>query len=160
MRKGTAFYLLVAVALATALVLPAEAMAANKTITVNKGVSGATIGMKDSNAAKKIGTVKKHGKDDSYEGQTVYYFFFGSKSGGKYAVEMYSNASHKVIGFVVNSKSYKTSKGIRVGSTVSTLKKKYPSLKKYGSYYRFNKNPDTYFYIQSGKVSQIQIWKS
>lgn len=163
MRKRTRFYTLIALALVAVLVLPATALAANRTIYTGKGVSGAKLGMKDSTAAKKIGKVVKKGVDKNYPGQTVYVFYFGKKSHGKYAVEMYSKKNHKVFAFVIRSSAYKTSKGIRVGSSEAALTAAYPTIVNQGgsvyTRYHLGGNPGTDFQVQNGKVKIIQIWK-
>lgn len=153
---------LAAVVLVAGLLFPNAVFAGSKTIYVNKGVAAARLGMVDSTAAKKIGKVAKSYKDNNYAGQTVYCYFFGKKSGGKYAVEMYSNKKHKVFGFVINSKAYQTTKGIGVGSSESRLTSKY-ALKKHAgpvyTRYHLGGNPGTDFYVKGGKVRFIQIWK-
>jgi len=163
MSRGKRLYVLAAVVLVAMLAFPVAAYAGKKTIYVGKGIAKARIGMKDKTAAKKIGKVAKKVKDDDYAGQTVYCYYFGKKSGGKYAVEMYANKKHKVFGFVVNSKSYKTTKGIHVGSKESTLTDKY-TLSEYDgpvyTRYHLGGNPGTDFYVKSSKVKIIQIWKS
>ena len=163
MLKGRRFYALVAIALAAALVLPAVALAGSKTIYPSKGIGSARLGMGDKKAAKYIGKIVKSGKDNNYPGQTVYYFYFGKKSGGKYAIEMYSNKKHIVFGFVVNSSAYATAKGVKIGSTEAKLKSAYPSVTLVGgstyTHYRLATNPCTDFYCKGGKVRIIQIWK-
>lgn len=163
MRTRQRFYPLLAVAIVLALLFPAIALAGSKTIYVNKGVSSARIGMKDSKAAKKIGKVAKKYTDNDYAGQTVYCFFFGKKSGGKYAVEMYAKKNHKVFAFVINSKSYKTGNGVGVGSSEARLKSKYPKIKNLGgsvyTRYHLGGSTGTDFYVKGGKVRYIQVWK-
>ncbi len=153
---------IVAVALVSvAVVAPATAHAA--TIVVNKGVNTARLGMKDTTAAKRIGKVKKYKVDRDYQGsgKTYYIRYFGTKSGGHYSVVMYSNSKHKVNAFMVYSAKYKTSKGIRVGSTVAKLKSAYGSKLKYvGGAYRLKASTgSTYFNTKSGKVTSIWVWR-
>ena len=161
MRRGTRFGFSVTVAIVVALIVPALAAALSIIIYVNSGVAGATLGMRDSTAAKKIGKVVKSGRDSSYEGQTVYYFYFGTKSGGKYPIEMYSNSRHKVFTFVVNSYKYRTLKGVRVGTSEAALKKAYPGLKRHPGpvYIRYSlgTRTGTDFYVKSQRVQRIVV---
>jgi Zn-dependent alcohol dehydrogenase len=143
----------------------APAFAATPRIYINKGVKAARLGMKDTTAAKKIGKVKKKIRDDDYAGQTTWVRYFGKKSHGKYALEMYSNKDHKVIAFIVNGSSYKTTRGVHVGTTVKTLKSKYPKYKKRSegggdsTYYTQSGSRHTEFFVHAGKVKTISIWK-
>ena len=159
MRRFAA--LMVVVMFAAMLAVPATANAA--TLYVNKGVAKARLGMTDTKAAKKIGKVKKKVVDNDYNGAGLTYYirYFGKKSHGHYSVVMYANNKHKVIAFAVNSKKYKTKKGVRVGSSVSKLSGVYGSRLKYvnGAYRVKSKHAATYFNVSGGKITSIWIWK-
>jgi len=157
MRTSKHGVMLVALVLTAVLALPLVAEAA--TIYVNSGVSGAKIGMKDTTASKKLGKVKKKKKVTAYGGQT-WVRFYGKKSKGKYALEMYSNTDHKVIAFVANSKKYVTKKKIHVRSTSKSLRAKYKSKlkKEAGGYYLKGKVARTHFEVSKGKITSIWIW--
>ncbi len=164
MRKSKTTLALVATLLAALLVWPITgAFAARTTIYVNRGIGTARLGMNDSTAAKRIGPVKKKIRDSDYPGQVYWVWYFGRKTGGRYAIEMHSNSKRKVWSFVVYSSSYKTLKGIHVGSTESALRKAYgKSLKKstgpiYTKYY-LGGRPRTEFYVKSSRVKQISVW--
>lgn len=154
--------MLFAAAIVVALAFPSVAQAA--TIYVNKGVSGATLGMKDTTAIKKLGKVKKKYKDPDYGG-TYWTYCFGTKRNGHYSLEMTSNDDHKVIAFVVYASKYVTKKKIHTGSTVKALKKAYgKSLVKRSGYYRLKSSTgQTWFWVSgtkdSSKVTKIWIWK-
>jgi hypothetical protein len=128
----------------------------------NSGVKAARLGMTDSTAASKIGGKRKFVRDSSYD-TTVWAYFFGTKSGGKYPVEMYSKGKHKVFEFVINCTTLKTSNGSRVGTAESTLVARYGSrLTKtvgpvYTDYHMGTSSGRTDFYVRNGKVQQIVI---
>lgn len=161
MRTRTWFIMCAAVALVAALLLPSVAGAYSTIIYVNKGVAGATLGMRDSLAAQKIGRVVRSGRDSSYTGQTVYYYYFGRRSGGKYAVEMYSNSRRKVFTFVVNSSLYKTTKGVHVGTAEATLRRLYPGLRRYPgpvyTRYAYGGRTGTDFYVRARRITRIVV---
>jgi len=159
MRTRNRVTVLAAVALVIALASPVVAQAA--TIYLNKGVSGATLGMKDTTAAKKLGKVKKKYKDTSYDG-TIWVRCFGTKSHGHYSLELYSNGSGKVTAFIVHASKYVTKKGIHTGSSTAALKKAYgDSLDTSESdYYKLSgSGGKTWFAMSGGKVAYIWIWK-
>lgn len=163
--KGRAWskaFRLIALSLALTLVFAAVAQAA-VTIVENAGVGRARLGMSDSTCASRLGRVVKKGRDSSYENQVVYYFCFGRRlSSGAYPLVMYSNRSHRVFSFVVNSSGYVTRRGIRVSSTESALRRAYGSkLRRYrGSVYTrytLGSRPGTDFYVKGGRVRKIVV---
>lgn len=104
------------------------------------------------------------GKDTEYEGQTVYYFFYGNKdANNNYPLQVYSDLKHKVFIFEINSPLFKTPQGIGVGSTEAALVKAFGSqLKKQQRgriyiQYTLGGRKGTDFYVRNGKVSQILV---
>lgn len=104
------------------------------------------------------------GKDNEYEGQTVFYYFYGSKdANNNYPLQVYSDVHHKVIIFEINSPAFKTAQGIGVGSPEAALVKTYGSqLKKQkrGSIYvqyTLGGRTGTDFYVKAGKITQILV---
>jgi len=128
-----------------------------------RGVASAKLTYRDSRNASIIGRVTRSGRDTRYSGRVVYYYYFGTKSAtsGRYPLEMFSNGSHNVFQFTINSASYPTSKGIRVGSSEAALKSAYASAGltgPTGSTYRrytIGPGPFTDFYCKNGKVTSI-----
>ena len=132
------------------------------TVHVNKGVGSARLKMKDSVAKRKLGRVKKSGRDNNYANQVVYVAYFGKKRAGKYALEMYSTRKHRVFTFVVNRAGYRTRAGVSVGSAESKLVAAYPTgLKRFpGSVYTryaLGGRTGTDFYVKNGVVSRIVV---
>ncbi len=132
-------------------------------IHVNKGIGGATLGMKEKDAVKAIGKPSKTGKDSEYEGRVVYFDKYGkANKNGEYPLEIYCDTHRKVFMFAVNSSSYPTDEGIKVGSTEAALKKAYGKKLKsrksrvYTRYWLGDKT-GTDFYVKSGKVTQIIV---
>lgn len=158
MSLGKRSVMVVTLALVAALVVPAIAQAA--TIYVNKGVAGAALGMKDTAAAKKLGTVKKKYKDTSYD-EVIWVRCFGTKKGGHWSLELYSNGSGKVTAFIAYASKYKTKKGIHTGSTIAALKKAYgKQLKKGNGFYSLSASTGhTNFNYSGSKITSIWIWK-
>lgn len=108
--------------------------------------------------------LSKSGKDTEYEGQTVYYSFFGPKDqNNSYALQVYSDLKHKIFIFEINSASFKTDTGIHVGSSEADLIKAYgKALKKQARgriylKYSLGNRKGTDFYVRQGKVTQILI---
>jgi hypothetical protein len=159
MRPSKRFAEVAAIALVIVLVAPAFAHAA--TIYVNSGVSGAKLGMKDTTAAKKLGKVKKGPVHDTEYGGIYWVRYFGARSHGKYALELYSNSKHKVVSFVINSSKYVTKKKIHVGSSVAALKKAYgSSLHKASDNYSLSgSSGQTVFNFSKGKITSIWVWR-
>lgn len=151
--------------LAIALTAPAVAHAAIRgRIVEGVGIKTARLGLHDSTNARRIGGSYTRYKDTSYAGQTVWRYNFGSKlSNGRYPVVMYSHGNHHVFTFVVNCKTLVTKNGTHVGTSESTLVKRYGSrLKKsvgsvYTDYHMGPRSGRTDFYVRSGKVHHIVI---
>ena len=104
------------------------------------------------------------GKDTEYEGQTVYYYFYGPKAAdNSHPLQVYSDVNHKVFIFEINSPKFKPPAGIGVGSPESALVKAYgDQLKKQkrGSIYvkySLGGRKGTDFLVRAGKVSQILV---
>lgn len=109
-------------------------------------------------------TLSTSGKDTEYEGQTVYYYFFGPKDkNNAYALQVYSDLKHKIFIFEINSPEFKTDTGIHVGSSEADLIKAYgKTLKKQARgriyvKYSLGDRKGTDFYVREGKISQILI---
>lgn len=104
------------------------------------------------------------GKDTEYEGQTVYYYFYGTKdANNNYPLQVYSDVNHKVIIFEINSPAYKTAQGIGVGTPEAALVKAYGSQltkKQRGSIYiqyTLGGRKGTDFYVKGGKITQMLV---
>jgi hypothetical protein len=144
------------------LIAPATAQAATSWIYVNKGVRGARLGMTETKASRYLGRARVKKRDNSYAGQVVYLRCFGTRRGGKYALEMYSNSRHKVFAFVINGAGYKTKAGIRVGSSEAALTAAYgASLASNGgsvyNRYSLGGSKGTDFYVSGGVVRKIVV---
>lgn len=153
-----------AVAIALLIVLAATPLAvAGVPIYVNRGVSGARLGMTDKSCLAKLGRASRSGRDRSYANRVVYYFYFGRKqSNGTWPLEMYSNGSHRVFTFVCNASYYVTSKHIHVGSSEYSLRHAYgTSLKRYrGSVYTrytLGGRTGTDFWVRGSRVRKIVV---
>jgi hypothetical protein len=155
------------VVMATAVTLVAASAAQAKVIIhEGKGVGKARLGMVDTTAAKYLGAHQAMQRDSNYGSRVVYVIEFGKKTGGRYALEMLSNASHKVFMFTCNSAGYLTAKGIKAGSTESLLTAKYGSslrrlpLSIY-TWYTLGTHPYTQFIVKKSthRVFQIIIGK-
>ncbi len=132
-------------------------------IHVNIGIGGAKLGMKEKDAVKAIGKPSKTGKDSEYEGRVVYFDKYGkANKSGEYPLEIYCDTHRKVFMFAMNSSSYPTDEGIKVGSTEDALKKAYGKKLKskksrvYTRYWLGDKT-GTDFYVKSSKVTQIIV---
>lgn len=157
---------LASVVVVAALVLaPMAAYAAiSGRIVENVGVKTARLGMKDSTAALRIGRPYVRTVDRGYAALT-YRYSFGKKIGGKYPLVMYSNSKHAVFNFQINTSAFRTSNGCAVGTTESALKRKYGTkLKRQSSptyhwYWIGTRSGRTDFFVRSGKVHHIVIWR-
>jgi hypothetical protein len=155
----------VVVGLATFLTLTAASLAqAQVTVLEGKGVGKARLGMTDTTAAKYLGKHQPIRKDTDYGSRVVYVIYFGTKSGGRFPLEMLSKANHKVFMFTCNASKYVTSKGVKVGSTESALKAAYGSkLKRVAqsiyNRYTLGTHPYTRFWVKRStkRVSQIFV---
>lgn len=158
--RRSAPVLVVLAALALLLIVPASALA-TQTIYVGKGVDHPRLGWLDSSAKKHFGKVARYYKDPNYASPTYVWKFGTRLSSGNYRLVMYSNSSHRVFTFICNTAFYVTAKGVKVGTSRTTLKSKYPGLKTYpGSVYTrytLGTKPYTDFYVKSGKVAQIIV---
>ena len=137
----------------------------NYLININKGIGSIELGINEQNAIKLLKTKPiKTGVDKEYEGQTVYYSFFGEKNiDNIYELEIYSDVNKKVFIIVINSPSYCTKEGLSIGSTEQDLLKIYSkNLKRtkagkiYTKYSLGNKR-GTDFYVKNEKITQIII---
>jgi hypothetical protein len=104
------------------------------------------------------------GKDTEYEGQTVFYYFYGTKGAdNSYPIQVYSDVNHKVFIFEINAANFKTPQGIGVGSPESALTKAYGTqLKKQQrgriyTQYSLGGRKGTDFYVKGGKVTQMLV---
>lgn len=105
------------------------------------------------------------GKDTEYEGQVVYFYFFGRKnpSTNSYPLQVYSDVKHRIFIFEINTPDFVTPEGIRVGSSENDLLKAYGSrlkkLKRGSIYlkYTLGGRKGTDFYVRNQKVQQILI---
>ena len=148
------------------LVLGVSASVALASVTIheNKGVGKARLGMKDATAKRYLGRVLAKWTDNNYATPSYGYGFRKRLGNHHYALEMYSNSSHKVFEFVCNRAYYVTSKGVKVGSKTAYLKSKYPTgLKRHpaGLYWRYTygKKHFTDFYVKksTGRVFEIIV---
>lgn len=152
------------VVLATILtLLAAPAAPAAVRIYEGKGVGKARLGMVDRTAMKYLGKHLAMQRDSAYANRVVYVTDFGRKSGGRPALEMLSNASHRVFMFTCNSSVYVTANGVKVGSTESSLKSKYGnSLKRLArpiyTWYTLGRHPHTQFIVKKSTHRVFQIF--
>jgi len=151
------------VVLAAIFTLPA-APAAQGAVPIHegKGVGRAQLGMADGTAVKFLGSHRPTQVDTNYSNRTVYVTYFGKKSGGRYALEMLSSASHRVFMFTCNSSIYVTARGAKAGSTESFLKSKYGStLKRLArpiyTWYTLGRRPYTQFIVKKSTHRVLQI---
>jgi hypothetical protein len=132
-----------------------------------KGVGSARTGQTYANAAKRISSRYKTVRDRRYS-YTVYRTYVGRRmSNGRYPIELYSKSNRRVFRFQINSGSYPTKKGIRVGSSQKSIKSKYSSAKgpyTSGTYKRYTIKHKIYsyatytdFYCRGGKVKFIVV---
>lgn len=115
---------------AVQLAAPARMLSAATAITVyeSRGVHRARLGQTDRTARSRVGLrCVRSGRDNNYAGQVVYYFYFGRRVGSHYEVQMYSKRNRRVWLFAIYSTRLYTSKGVRVGTTESVLRRRYGS---------------------------------
>ncbi|MGV3525211.1 MAG: hypothetical protein ACO1RX_13350 [Candidatus Sericytochromatia bacterium] len=148
------------------LVLPAALAAAPLVIQPGSQVGSVKLGVND-------GVLKKNpfglalstsGKDTEYEGQTVYYYFYGPKdANNNHPLQVYSDVNHKVFIFEINGTQFRTPQGLGVGSPEAALLKAHgPQLKKQQrgkiyTKYSLGGRQGTDFYVRQGKISQILV---
>ncbi|MBI4733868.1 MAG: hypothetical protein HY779_03485, partial [Rubrobacteridae bacterium] len=127
----------------------------------------AALGTTQDKAVKAIGTKPtKTGKDTEYEGRIVYFAKYGKPNkSNEYPLEVYSETKKKIVFmFIMNSTSYATDEGIKVGSKEAALTKAYGkklTSKKSRLYtkYSLGTKTGTDFYVKKGLVTQIVVRK-
>ncbi len=151
--------------LATAVVVALLATSASAAVTVyeGKGVGKTRLGWNDKKTAKAISSKYKMTKDTSYS-YVVYHWYVGKRMSNKrYPIELYAKKNHKVYRYHVNSPSFVTARGIKVGSSVESLREAYDNEsgpRTSGNYKVFRiKHSASYteFYCKGGKVNFIVI---
>lgn len=155
-------------ALLAAISLPASATQAIRMVP-GQSLGNVQLGISDTEAVQKLTALMKakptvSGKDTEYEGQVVYYYFFGKKdANNSYPLQVYADVHHKVFIFEVNSADFMTPEGIHVGSSETELTQAYGNalkkLKRGSIYtkYSLGGKQGTDFYVKNGKVTQILI---
>ncbi|MBF2052228.1 MAG: hypothetical protein IGS03_02045 [Candidatus Sericytochromatia bacterium] len=142
------------------------ALAANIQMTAGESVGSVKLGAADSVLKKNpFGLpLSKSGKDTEYEGQTVYYYFYGKPdANNSYPLQVYSDVKGKVFIFEVNSPQFVLPSGLKIGSSEADLLKAYGNkLKKQkrGSIYikySLGDRKGTDFYVKNQKITQILI---
>ncbi len=135
-------------------------------IEPSRGISGVELGMSIQKALPLFGSLKPvaSGVDDQYEGQIVYYYyFFGKDKDNNYGLEIYTDRKKKIFMFVINSPSFITKEGIKVGSAETELQKAFKEKlkkKKQGDIYikySLGGKKGTDFYVKGGVVTQIIV---
>jgi hypothetical protein len=134
-----------------------------------KAVAGVALGAPEASAVSQLsklmqGKPTEAGKDTEYEGQTVYYAFFGKKNADNlYPLQVYSDVHRKVFIFEINSDRFATPEGIRIGSTEAALTKAYGTQLKAGkkgrlyTKYTLGGRKGTDFFVRNQVVTQILI---
>lgn len=135
-------------------------------IELSRGIGGVELGMGMQKALPLFGSLKPvaSGIDDQYEGQVVYYYYFlGKDKDNNYGLEIYTDKKKKIFMFVINSPSFITKEGIKVGSAEAELVKAYgkdmKKKKQGGIYikYSLGGKKGTDFYVKDGVVTQIIV---
>lgn len=132
-----------------------------------RGVGATRIGWKDSTAAARLSKTKRCVRDGRYS-YVVYHWYVGKKlSNGRYPIELYAKSNRKVFRFQVNSSSYPTSRGVRIGTKESTLRARYSTERgpyTSGPYRRYTISHRYYsyttytdFYCRNGRVAYIIV---
>lgn len=142
------------------------ALAANIQMVAGESVGSVKLGVADTVLKKNpFGLpLSKSGKDTEYEGQTVYYYFYGKPdANNSYPLQVYSDVKGKVFIFEINSPQFVLPGGLKIGSKEADLLKAYGNkLKKQkrGNIYikyTLGDRKGTDFYVKSGKITQILI---
>lgn len=136
-----------------------------QTVYPGLGLGEARLGMKDKKVIKLLSMKPvSSGRDTQYEGQTVYFHYFGEKDkNNNYSLEIYSDVRRRVFMFVINSREFLTPETIGVGSMEGQLLKAYGKnlnkSKKGGIYakYTIGGKKGTDFYVKEGVVTQIVV---
>lgn len=160
-RTAVLATLLVALSVATVAV-------ATLNIYVGRGVGSTRLGWNDHTAATKISSPYHKWVRDTRYSYTVYKWYVGPRmSSGKYPVVLLAKSDHRVFYYEINSSAYPTSAGVRVGSSMTTLRSKYPTASgpmTSGLYQVFTLKGSyngwvtyTKFYCKNGKVVSIQV---
>lgn len=145
--------------------------AAVPTVTLHpgRGVDSVTLGSPEAAAIARLshvlqGKPTQTGKDTEYEGQTVYFAYFGRKNADNlYPLQVYSDVQRKVFIVEVNDDRFITPEGIHVGSTAADLTRAYgPALKagKKGrlyTKYTLGGRRGTDFFVRRDVVTQILV---
>lgn len=141
----------------------ASAAMATVTIYEGRGVAKARLGLTDKHNKPLLGKVLGSWKE-TYPTYTNYYYGFGKKLHTHvYALLMVAK-NHRTIEFVCLTRTYVTTKGIKVGSTKAQLVSKYKGLKRHTSgpnwRYTYHYKAYTDFYVRksTGKVVEIVVW--
>jgi hypothetical protein len=143
--------------------------AGNVTIHPGKAVDAVALGAPEAGAISQLSKVMQGkpsaaGKDTEYEGQTVYFAFFGTKNADNlYPLQVYSDVHRKVFIFEINSERFVTPEGVHVGSTEAELTKAYGAQLKPGkkgrlyTKYTLGGRKGTDFFVRNQVVTQILI---
>lgn len=132
-----------------------------------RGVGSTRINQDGDYIAAKLSTYRRKTKDTRYS-YLVWHWYVGRKmSNGRYPIELYARSNERVYRYQINSSTYPTTKGIKVGSYESALRSKYTNESgpytsglyrrytirhKYWTFYTY-----TDFYCRGGKVNYIII---
>jgi hypothetical protein len=139
------------------------------TIHPGKAVDSVSLGAAESAAITRLSQVmqgkpSQAGKDTEYEGQTVYFAYFGQKNAENlYPLQVYSDAHRKVFIFEINAARFVTPEGVHVGSTEAQLTKAYGNALKAGkkgrlyTKYTLGGRRGTDFFVRDHQVTQILI---
>lgn len=172
-RQSRRSLILLVVAATIVASLSSVALAASKyTIVVGRGVGDARLAKSLSYNVSKLGKPSAGYTNRQYENpfgkgrRVVYVRFWGKKIGtDRYPLCMYvlkTSSGSQTFQFTAYGSAYKTSKGIKVGSSASSLKAAYPGIRRlsggstYTSYV-LGKSPSTLFTVKSGKVFSITV---
>jgi hypothetical protein len=140
----------------------------------NRGVGAARLGDTEASAVAKLGSPSASANVGTYlgTGTSASAKYFGEKSSGRYALEMYSTGvgkKRRVVAFVINAPPYVTKAAITVGSHQMSLTGAYGSTLKGpfkqpgGAYYSYqlrSRSGRTDFYLgKDDTVTYITVTK-